>query len=254
MTDREDRRPIGVAATAAERSPNGSAAKGTVFDVRDLKVSYGDFVAVKDVSLPITQNEITAFIGPSGCGKSTLLRSIGLCAVLGQAGSVVCARRASMTPLRTFTSMRIHDSLTGGVSLFMAELLRLKALVDAADAGDPERGDPALLWLVDEVLQGTNSEERRVAARRIIRHLLASHAIGAVTTHDLALHEEPALDAASTKVHFREHVDDTADQVLTFDYVLRPGLATSRNALRLLKIVGLEGGGVETVDDENGGG
>ncbi|NIP81245.1 MAG: DNA mismatch repair protein MutS, partial [Gemmatimonadetes bacterium] len=80
--------------------------------------------------------------GSNMSGKSTLLRSIGLAAVLGQAGSVVCARRATLTPLRTFTSMRIHDSLTAGVSLFMAELKRLKALVDEADRG--ARGGPAL--------------------------------------------------------------------------------------------------------------
>lgn len=184
--------------------------------------------------------------GSNMSGKSTLLRSIGLAAVLGQAGSVVCARGLSMTPLRTFTSMRIHDSLTEGVSHFMAELLRLKALVDAADeggAGGTDSDDdarPALLYLIDEVLQGTNSEERRVAARRIISHLLDSHAIGAVTTHDLALHEEPRLDDASRKVHFRETVDEEGDRVLTFDYVLRPGLATSRNALKLLRIVGLD--------------
>jgi DNA mismatch repair ATPase MutS len=173
--------------------------------------------------------------GSNMSGKSTLLRSIGLAAVMGQAGSVVCASNAELTALRTFTSMRIHDSLTGGVSLFMAELLRLKALVDAADEPDGR----ALLYLVDEVLQGTNSEERRVAARGIIRHLLGANAIGAVTTHDLALHEEEVLDRASTKVHFREHVDASGGDVLTFDYRLRPGLATSRNALRLLGIVGL---------------
>ena len=80
----------------------------------------------------------------------------------------------------------------------------------------------------------------RVAARRIVRHLLESNAIGAVTTHDLALHDDPALDPNSTKVHFREHVDDSGGRVLTFDYVLRPGLATSRNALKLLRIVGLD--------------
>jgi len=184
--------------------------------------------------------------GSNMSGKSTLLRSIGLAAVLGQAGSVVCASRAVMTPLRTFTSMRIHDSLTGGVSLFMAELLRLKALVDAADEGS-EEGEPALLYLIDEVLQGTNSEERRVAARRIITHLLSSNAIGAVTTHDLALHEDPTLDPASSKVHFRETVGEAGSDVLSFDYVLRPGLATSRNALKLLRLVGLdaEGGGGE---------
>ncbi|NNF13300.1 MAG: hypothetical protein HKN72_08760 [Gemmatimonadetes bacterium] len=185
--------------------------------------------------------------GSNMSGKSTLLRSIGLAAVLGQAGSVVCARRLEMTPLRTFTSMRIHDSLTEGVSHFMAELLRLKALVDAANARGADQdgfeaydAPPALLYLIDEVLQGTNSEERRVAARRIISHLLDSHAIGAVTTHDLALHEEPRLDDSSRKVHFRETVEEEGDQVLSFDYVLRPGLATSRNALKLLRIVGLD--------------
>jgi len=174
--------------------------------------------------------------GSNMSGKSTLLRSVGLAAVLAQAGSVVCARRVTMTALRTFTSMRINDSLTGGVSLFMAELLRLKSLVDSADAGT---GGSALLYLIDEVLQGTNSEERRVAARQIIRHLLASNAIGAVTTHDLDLHVDPLLDPSSTKVHFREQVGEVGDRVLTFDYVLRPGLATSRNALKLLRIVGL---------------
>jgi len=180
--------------------------------------------------------------GSNMSGKSTLMRSIGLMAVMAQAGSVVCARRATLTPLRTFTSMRIHDSLTGGVSLFMAELLRLKALVDAADCPD---GEPALLYLIDEVLQGTNSEERRVAARRIVSHLLDANAIGAVTTHDLSLHEGPRLDHASTKVHFSEVVGGPGDEVLTFDYVLRPGLATSRNALKLLRIVGLDDVGQE---------
>lgn len=175
--------------------------------------------------------------GSNMSGKSTLLRSLGLAAVLGQTGSVVCARSLRMSPLRTFTSMRIRDSLTGGVSLFMAELLRLKALVDAADRPPSE---PALLYLVDEVLQGTNSEERRVAARRIVSHLLGQKAIGAVTTHDLALHDDPLLDPASTKVHFRETVEEDGDRILTFDYVLRPGLATSRNALKLLKMVGLD--------------
>jgi DNA mismatch repair ATPase MutS len=176
--------------------------------------------------------------GSNQSGKSTLLRSIGLAAIMAQAGAPGCARRLVMTPLRTFTSMRISDSLTDGVSHFMAELNRLKKLVDAAG----RNGDaaPALLYLIDEVLQGTNSEERRVAARRIVAHLLDAHAIGAVTTHDLSLHEDDRLDPAATKVHFREHVGGEAGgAVLTFDYKLRPGLATSRNALKLLEIVGL---------------
>ena len=177
--------------------------------------------------------------GSNMSGKSTLLRSIGLAVVLGNAGGPVCASRCRMTVLRPFTSMRLADSIESGVSLFMAELRRLKALVDAAPApGDP---GPALLYLVDEVLQGTNSEERRIAARRIITHLLGRRAIGAVTTHDLALHEEPGLAAAATLVHFRETVGGEGEPMLTFDYRLREGLATSRNALRLLRMVGLDG-------------
>lgn len=175
--------------------------------------------------------------GSNMSGKSTLLRSIGLAAVLGQTGSVVCAEHAELSSLRTFTSMRIRDSLTAGVSHFMAELLRLKALVDAANDGS----DAPLLYLIDEVLQGTNSEERRIAAQRIVAHLLQCDAIGGVTTHDLALHGDSSLDPASTKVHFRETVDPDGGSVLTFDYVLRPGLATSRNALKLLRMVGLDG-------------
>jgi hypothetical protein len=194
-------------------------------------------VRTSDVALD-PPGQFLLVTGSNMSGKSTLLRSIGLAAVLGQAGSVVCARRATLTPLRAFTSMRIHDSLTGGVSLFMAELLRLKALVDEVRPAD----EPALLYLIDEVLQGTNSEERRVAARRIVGHLLEEHAIGAVTTHDLALHEDPRLDPASRKVHFRETVGEEGDRILTFDYLLRPGLATSRNALKLLRIVGLDEG------------
>jgi len=176
--------------------------------------------------------------GSNMSGKSTLLRSLGLAAVMAQAGSVVCARRLRVTPLRTFTSMRIHDSVTEGVSLFMAELNRLKELVDAADRPAPDGS--ALLYLIDEVLQGTNSDERRIAARRIVRHLLGARAIGAVTTHDLSLHEDPALERAATKVHFRERVGGgEGGAMLTFDYKLREGLATSRNALKLLEIVGL---------------
>ncbi len=176
--------------------------------------------------------------GSNMSGKSTLMRSIGVAAVLAQAGSVVCATKLRMSPLRVFTSMRVLDSVTGGVSLFMAELLRLKELVDASRAGDDQ---PALLYLIDEVLHGTNSEERRVAARTIVRDLLGQNAIGAVTTHDLTLHDDPHLDPASTKVHFRETLEEGDDgDTVTFDYVLRPGLATSRNALRLLRIVGLD--------------
>ena len=124
-----------------------------------------DMVRTSDVSLDAPGRYLLV-TGSNMSGKSTLLRSIGLAAVLGQAGSVVCAKRAVLSPLRTFSSMRIRDSLTGGVSLFMAELLRLKALVDAAAVGPEE---PALLYLIDEVLQGTNSEVCALALAKPVR-------------------------------------------------------------------------------------
>ncbi len=178
--------------------------------------------------------------GSNMSGKSTLLRAIGINVVLAQAGGPVCARALSLPPVELWTSMRVVDSLERGISHFMAELERLKQIVDAARRVEAEDGR-TLLYFVDEVLQGTNSAERQVAARRIIRHLVDHRAIGAVTTHDLELGDAPELAGAVVAVHFRETVHtDGEGPPLTFDYRLRPGVATSRNALKLMEIVGLD--------------
>lgn len=194
-------------------------------------------------------NDVT--VGPPGTlllvtgsnmsGKSTLLRAIGLNVVLAQAGAPVCAGALTIPPLRLRTSIRLADSLERGVSLFMAELRRLKEIVDAARAAHDER---RLLYLLDEILHGTNSAERRIAARAVIGHLVHTGAIGAVTTHDLGLAADGELATASVPVHFSERVEAGADDGkgaagMSFDYRLRPGLATSTNALRLLALVGL---------------
>jgi DNA mismatch repair ATPase MutS len=135
----------------------------------------------------------------------------------------------------------------------MAELERLGAIVAAARAAADARaaGGPAFLFLLDEMLQGTNSAERTIAARRVIGHLVGAGAIGAVTTHDLALADPPPDGAradaaarlawtAAVPVHFAEQVGGTDGRVaMTFDYRMRDGVATSTNALRLLEIVGL---------------
>ena len=172
--------------------------------------------------------------GSNMSGKSTLLKAVGVNAVLAQAGGPVCARRLRMPPLRIVTSMRIEDSLVDGVSYFMAGLQRLRHVVDAAR----ERG---ALYLLDEILQGTNSAERRIAARTVLRHLLATGAIGAVTTHDLTLADADDLIERAVAVHFTESVGNH-DEGLTFDYRLRGGIATSTNALRLLELAGLGDG------------
>lgn len=172
--------------------------------------------------------------GSNMSGKSTLLRALGLNVVLAQAGGPVCAREMRLPPLAVHTSIRVQDSLDQGVSYFMAELLRLKQVVDAAEAVGS-----GVLYLLDEILQGTNAAERQVAARRVMGLLLDSGAIGVVTTHDLALAESPDLALAARTVHFRETVVDSPDgAAMSFDFILRPGIATSVNALRLMEMIG----------------
>lgn len=179
--------------------------------------------------------------GSNMSGKSTLLRAIGTNVVLAQAGAPCCARSFTLPPIELWSSMRIEDSLAQGVSHFMAELQRLKQIVDAATRLSETTGGARLLFLVDEILSGTNTAERQIAARRVIRHLIDAGALGVVTTHDLDLVRGPELDGRADPFHFRETIrrDDDGRLEMTFDYRLRPGLATSANALALLEFVGL---------------
>jgi DNA mismatch repair ATPase MutS len=140
--------------------------------------------------------------------------------------------------LSLHTSIRVADSVVQGVSYFMAQLQRMKQIVAAADAAAGNA--PPVCYLLDEILQGTNTAERRIAATRVIRHLVDVGAIGAVTTHDLELADEPVLRAALDCVHFTETVsEDDGRLTMSFDYLLRPGIATSTNALALMRMVGL---------------
>lgn len=188
-------------------------------------------------------NDVT--VGPPGTlllitgsnmsGKSTLLRAIGLNAVLAQAGAPVCASALTMPAADIETSIRVQDSLEHGLSYFMAALARLKHVLERARH---PRDGRVLLYLLDEILQGTNSAERAIAVRGVARHLLAAGAIGVMTTHDLDLAAEEPLDKTARLVHFTELLDEHGG--MTFDYRLRPGLATSRNALRLMRLIGME--------------
>jgi predicted ATPase len=177
--------------------------------------------------------------GSNMSGKSTLLRAIGTNCVLAGVGAPVCAAKLELPRVRIFTSMSIEDSLSQGISLFMAQLLRVRSIVETARAQRAEEGP--VLYLLDEMLHGTNSAERQVAARAVLRHLLAQVAIGVVSTHDLALADAPDLAEVSTRVHFRETVHrEEGTTRLEFDYLMRPGLAQTSNALALLEAVGLD--------------
>lgn len=164
-------------------------------------------------------------------GKSTLLRSVGINTVLAFAGAPVCAEQFSVSQLAIGASIRTHDSLTEGVSRFYAEIQRLTAIRDLA-ANQPT------LYLLDEILHGTNSHDRRIGAEGVLSDLVAKPSIGLVTTHDLALTDLTArLTPNGANVHFEDHLD--GDQI-AFDYTLRPGPVTRGNALALMRSLGLD--------------
>jgi DNA mismatch repair ATPase MutS len=186
-----------------------------------------------DVALPGPGRALVV-TGSNMSGKSTLLRALGVNAVLALAGAPVCARSMRIGPLGVATSMRVEDSLAGGISHFYAELIRLKQVVDRARAP----GAGAVFFLLDEILHGTNSRERVLGALAVVRDLLAQGALGCVSTHDLGITIlERDLGGLVENVHFEEQVNGRS---MTFDYVLRPGVVQSSNALRLMRAVGLD--------------
>ncbi len=168
--------------------------------------------------------------GPNMAGKSTFLRGVGLNAVLAQCGAPVRAKRLRMSPLAVGASICILDSLQGGVSRFYAEIQRLKVLSDLAQGPIP------LLFLLDELLSGTNSHDRLEGTRFVVRELVRNGSIGLVTTHDLALTAIPETMEAGQNCHFEDTIEDGE---LHFDYRLRPGIVQTSNALKLMKAVGL---------------
>jgi hypothetical protein len=170
--------------------------------------------------------------GSNMSGKSTLLRTIGINTVLALAGAPVRATRMWVSPLHIGASLRTQDSLQAGVSRFYAEITRLHQIVDIG------RTSPPLLFLLDEILHGTNSHDRLVGAEAVVRALVKEGAIGLVTTHDLALvriAEDKSL--AAVNVHFE---DDMVEGKMHFDYHLRPGVVEKSNAIALMRAVGLE--------------
>jgi hypothetical protein len=186
-----------------------------------------------DVHLP-SPGRALVVTGSNMSGKSTLLRAIGVNVLLANAGAPVCATSARIGPARIATSMRIDDSLEQGVSHFYAELRRLKRVIDLAQ----ETGRAPVLFLLDEILHGTNSRERVLGACAVVKELLARGSLGAVSTHDLGITAlEKELGGLVENVHFEEQV---RGEEMSFDYVLRPGIVQSSNALRLMRAVGID--------------
>lgn len=169
--------------------------------------------------------------GSNMSGKSTMMRSVGIAAVLAMAGGPVCARSLRIAPVAVGASIRIHDSLQENASRFYAEILRIRQVLELARRGP-------LLFLLDEVLAGTNSHDRRIGAEAIVRSLVERGAVGMVSTHDLALAKiADELAPKAANVHFEDHLEEGR---VVFDYRMRPGVVTKSNALELMRSVGIE--------------
>jgi hypothetical protein len=179
-----------------------------------------------------SQGRLHVISGSNMSGKSTWLRAIGVNLVLASAGAPVRARKFRLTPVRIGASIRTTDSLQEGVSRFYAEIQRLAAIVKLAGEGTP------LVFLLDEVLSGTNSHDRRIGASCVALSLVQRGAIGLMTTHDLALTRiVEEMEPRGQNFHFEDQLQDGK---MSFDYHLRPGIVEKSNAIELMRSVGLE--------------
>ena len=229
----------------ADPFPELVDAKEPFFDAREIahplipaaEAVRNSFVLSTSASeLPQALNpsspQILFVSGSNMSGKSTLMRTTGVTVVLALAGAPVRAHRLRLTPLAVGTCLRHTDSLQEHRSGFYTEALRIRRIYDLLNGPLP------VLFLFDELLSGTNSKDRRIAAEGVTKTMLARHAIGMVTTHDLALTEIAAIFPGQVKnVHLQDHVEHGK---MTFDYKLRDGVITHSNALELMRMIGLD--------------
>lgn len=168
--------------------------------------------------------------GSNMSGKSTFLRAVGCNAVLAWMGAPVRCAKLRLSRLQIAAAIRVQDSVTDGRSHFLAEMQRLRHMIDLASQGP-------LLFLADEIMSGTNSHDRRIAAEWVVRALVRRNAIGLITTHDLTLTEIAANGLPGRNVYFE---DSGEGGELKFDYKLRPGLLTHSNALNIVRMLGID--------------
>lgn len=169
--------------------------------------------------------------GSNMSGKSTYLRTAGINLVMAYAGAAVCAKEFHCSIFDIYTCMRISDNLEENTSSFYAELLRIKEIVDASEKGN-------VFFLLDEVFKGTNSEDRHEGAKILIKKLINNKAIGLVSTHDLELKVlEKESNGEVKNYHFKEYYKDNK---IYFDYKISPGVSRTKNAMYLIKMMGIE--------------
>lgn len=200
---------------------------GLVVDAKDMghplinpKVRVNNNVTIKD--------NISVITGSNMSGKTTLLRTVGINLVLAYSGGPVCAKRFNCSIMEIYTSMRINDNLQGKISTFYAELLRIKMIIDFS------KEKKNMIFLIDEIFRGTNSHDREIGARAVIKNLSKDWIIGFITTHDLELF------STDSKYDFYNFSEYYKDNTINFDYKLQMGKSVTTNAIYLMKMVGID--------------
>ncbi|NQV27423.1 MAG: DNA mismatch repair protein MutS [Rhodopirellula sp.] len=215
--------------------------EGPIYDAQDLghPLIQAEKCIRNDIRID-GQQRLLMISGSNMSGKSTLLRTVGINAVLALCGAPVRAKQLRISPFVIGSAMRVNDSLQQGASLFYSVISRIKSVVERAGQSPP------LLFLLDEILQGTNSHDRRVGAEGIIRQLVEDNAVGIVTTHDLALTDiVQSFKGRAVNLHFEDHL---IDGTMYFDYRMRPGVVRKSNALELMRMIGLNVGDEPATD------
>lgn len=216
--------PEWVVPTICDQNEIAFEAEGLGHPLLSSKRTYNDVYTNTD-------KKVLVITGSNMSGKSTLLRTTGINLELAYAGAPVCARSFRASIMELYTSMRVGDNLGANISSFYAELLRIKTIVTAADSG------AKVFYLLDEVFKGTNSLDRHTGAKALINKLSNTNSIGLVSTHDLELCDLGYNNKEIANYHFQEHF---VNGRICFDYKLRPGCSTTRNALYLMRLAGLK--------------
>lgn len=185
------------------------------------------------VSNSVTINkEIAIITGSNMSGKTTMIRTVGICTVLALTGGLVPASGLTLGRMRVMSSMRIVDSIEENMSTFKAELIRISGIVQAAGE------EKALLFLIDEIFRGTNSDDRTEGALTVLKKLSKPYICGLMTTHDYAMIDRTKDGFGNIRYyHFSEEYTDTG---ITFDYKLSSGISRQSNAKYLMKLVGID--------------
>lgn len=191
----------------------------------------GENMVCNDVQIQEPRS-VMLVTGSNMSGKSTLMRTVGINLVLAYAGAAVCADKFECAIMDLYSCMRIKDNLDKNISSFYAEILKIKRIVEASNRGEK------VFFLLDEIFRGTNSRDRHTGAAILIRQLSKAGNLGLVSTHDLELGQmEEERYSKVRNYHFEEYYKD--DKIY-FDYKLKPGISTTRNAVFLMKLAGIE--------------